>query len=784
MSIGWLRRSWWVLLACSACVSERASEPQPTSVIEHVRKAGVPIGSSSRPAAALPRTASARLTFGAVDVQLLDLRDVAGVDEQGARVFPNVSRGVDLVYAPVSSGIEELRVVHDPSALRALHYRVRGRVRVRDGAIEVLDDQGHLRFGSEPIVAIDAHGARRTFAPTANGCEIVVPIDLEGLVPPIVVDPLWKELPSMLQKRAWHTSTLLPSGKVLVAGGGAFVKSTGPIHSTAELFDPTTETFTATTPMTTPRWQHSAFSLAGGRVLVIGGNDGLVATTEIYDPSTATWSTSGNVLQKRMPMNVAMTGSGKVLLVGGSVASTTQSTTELYDPTSGSWSPGPSLLTPRVQPVMVTLADGRVVLFGTASYGSQSTGEIFDPMTESFSPMTPSPSPLEGSIAATRLSSGKVLFVDRNDKAWIWDPSSGMWTAVTSAPTPWFTGGVRSMPIATDLGPAAFVRWKSQTTYLAAYVEVYDPASDSWAKLDALTSAPSILADNAATALPGGRILITGGNVVTDDPPKGDSSATAGIATLTFPQKCTAGSECPSGNCVDGYCCDSACTGQCEACDVPSREGICSPSFEPHGSRPACSKDPSSCNVTVCDGTNRATCVSVTAGMECAAAACIDAVTAQDVSTCVGATCTAGPTKSCIPYRCSSGACGDSCTTDAECAPGYVCAGAACVAVTPDAGSIPSDGGAGKEAGAPDGATSKDAGLDDDASAPGAEVSNASGCTVHHGANGSSFAWLAALLAFSLLNRRGARVTRVPPRPSPRTDARGRTRSRSRSLGR
>ncbi len=40
---------------------------------------------------------------------------------------------------------------------------------------------------------------------------------------------------------------------------------------------------------------------------------------------------------------------------------------------------------------------------------------------------------------------------------------------------------------------------------------------------------------------------------------------------------CGAGEECLSGLCVDGVCCDKACDGSCEACNLPDTLGTCSP---------------------------------------------------------------------------------------------------------------------------------------------------------------------------------------------------------------
>ena len=80
-----------------------------------------------------------------------------------------------------------------------------------------------------------------------------------------------------------HTATLLPSGKVLVAGGrGSFG---GDLRS-AEFYDPATGTWRATGSMATGRYHHTATLLPSGKVLVAAGKTNgfiILSSVELYD---------------------------------------------------------------------------------------------------------------------------------------------------------------------------------------------------------------------------------------------------------------------------------------------------------------------------------------------------------------------------------------------------------------------------------------------------------------------------------------------------------------------
>ncbi len=82
----------------------------------------------------------------------------------------------------------------------------------------------------------------------------------------------------------YHTANLLSSGQVLVAGGydNASYLNAGYLAS-AELYNPATDTWTATDSLNPARRYHTATLLSGGQVLVAGGelNTGSLASAEI-----------------------------------------------------------------------------------------------------------------------------------------------------------------------------------------------------------------------------------------------------------------------------------------------------------------------------------------------------------------------------------------------------------------------------------------------------------------------------------------------------------------------
>jgi hypothetical protein len=236
---------------------------------------------------------------------------------------------------------------------------------------------------------------------------------------------------SMTGSRYAHTATLLPDGKVLVAGGF------GTNPQSAEIFDPAAATFTATGNMLTAREDHTATLLPGGKVLVTGGQTGGMSA-ELFDPVTGRFTSTGSMTGSRFGHTATLLNTGKVLVAGG-IGFVPVSTAELYDPVAGTFSPTGSMGTARWNHTATLLPDGTVLIAGglDQNHVALTSAEIYNPGTGLFIP-TGTMQTARSEHTAVLLPSGKVLvagggnFGVGNFVAELFDPGTGTFSLTGS----------------------------------------------------------------------------------------------------------------------------------------------------------------------------------------------------------------------------------------------------------------------------------------------------------------------------------------------------------------
>jgi N-acetylneuraminic acid mutarotase len=217
----------------------------------------------------------------------------------------------------------------------------------------------------------------------AGGMKGAIPLSSSEIYDPHV--RRWSPSGSLNVGRAAASGVLLPSGKVLLAGGcvSACDQPTG----VTELYDPETGSWSQTGSLNVPRYFHTSTLLANGQVLVTGGCDSKncateTASAEIYDPGTRTWSLTAPLTDARYRHTATLLADGEVLITGGHDSTKVLASTELYDPSTGGWIQVGDLGAPRYLHTATLLPDGTVMAVGGrgGDFGAMlCSTEVFDP---------------------------------------------------------------------------------------------------------------------------------------------------------------------------------------------------------------------------------------------------------------------------------------------------------------------------------------------------------------------------------------------------------------------
>jgi galactose oxidase-like protein/Kelch motif protein len=313
---------------------------------------------------------------------------------------------------------------------------------------------------------------------------------------------------AMLEPRSGHSATLLPDGKVLIAGG---MRRNQDFYASAELYDPATGKFQRTGEMHQRRVGHIAVLLRSGKVLIAGGwvGQGGTDTAELYDPATGQFSPISKMNTRRGRPSATLLADGDVLIAGGEERDNeSQASAEIFHAKTLTFQPIASMHHARISHTATLLNDGRVLIAGGYAGDVSASAELYDPAKGTFTET--------GSLGVARckhtaglLPDGRVLIAGGSDsRGWngnlnsaeIFDPHTGKFTATASMNDSRF-----------KLPDEAV--WLPSGRLLIAggsrEVEIFDPATAKFSVVQGqLSDAWHFMSE---TKLKDGRVLLAGG---------------------------------------------------------------------------------------------------------------------------------------------------------------------------------------------------------------------------------------------------------------------------------
>ncbi len=237
-----------------------------------------------------------------------------------------------------------------------------------------------------------------------------------------------QKMTSMLVARGNFTASLLPDGRIILAGGR--VSETG-ATDLVEIYDPaggdagTGQSTFVPVRLPEPSYGHSAM-VSNGKVYLLNGADPFadherVSHVQIIDPVAGTCSQGTALPQPAFGSGLVDLGNGTGLLAGGlAVGATVVADAYLFEPAGaaglGSFTGTGSLGVARRLFTELRLADGTVLAVGGASTAGTTaiplgSAEVFNPGTGSFTTLASALTTARAECRPVQLPDGSVLLI-------------------------------------------------------------------------------------------------------------------------------------------------------------------------------------------------------------------------------------------------------------------------------------------------------------------------------------------------------------------------------------
>lgn len=521
----------------------------------------------------------------------------------------------------------------------------------------------------------------------------------------------------MTNSRTGLAAARLTTGQVLITGGFVLAGGSLTALNTAEIYDPPTDTFSNLAlasgglgQMAVQRGAHTATPIAGGLVLIAGGVTNTVAGTfptaiDIYSDGAlggvkgfVTQQGLGSLATGRASHTATVLATGDVLLAGGFNAGSAISAVEVFSVQTKAFSPLSALVP------MAARGDHAALLVNAGdSIAAGHTVIVTGGTTSS-------------TTGATAMAGAQILRNELNDPCTVPDEclsgfcvdgvccnaacdqecyacsAATQQVSVKNFPGLCGTaiqGADPRVQCINELEIHTQCDGKGSTEQVGSTKDCKPGTCDA-ANLFCVTAC----ATTAECSLTGFCDLTS-----PDDAGAGPGSCSPKRINSTV---CNADEQCVSNHCVDGLCCDLACEGQCQACDLPGFPGKCTAfgtetsQEQPHpntgGTKPRVACDGVvGGTTTACSGY----CVGTTDPIHCqdpgptktlTGTTCADVAGAASTLTSYPCNSKGGNTQAtsdCGGFLCADATtCRTACAADTECLPDWVCTDKACQPLT------------------------------------------------------------------------------------------------------